>query len=259
MITGNKFSHLCDGENIIFCKTDFILEDFKRIERISNNIILVTGNSDLSITDKLVDIAPSNIHKWFSHNSDTRNPLVCGIPIGLENIEECSRANHGYSWPHAIEKHSLIHLHSLFTEPTKKIYANFSMDTHSTRVRVAEICRDLDYITTDTCNTHNTINQKSYDCYLKDILDHEMVVCPRGNGIDCHRVWEVLYMGRIPIIKTEKAMDHFKNLPILMLDTWEDLKDLNLLQDKLNQVKYNSKDLLNFDYWKTLIRSYLPQ
>lgn len=252
----NKLSQLHDGKNIIFCKTDYVLRDLEYIGQLSTDAILITCNSDYAITDDVVAYAPKNLKKWFCANKMSDNPLLVSLPIGIENTTECAREGHGYVWDHAHPKIQLISSLDTSQKPTRKIYANFSVDTHPSRREVAEICKHLSYVTTDLSDTHTTINQRSYTNYAANILDHEMMVCPRGNGIDCHRVWEVLYMGRIPIIKKEKAMDAFKDLPIIMLDNWDELKDLGLLQNKLAQVKCNSRELLNFEYWKTLILGY---
>ena len=41
----------------------------------------------------------------------------------------------------------------------------------------------------------------------KDFLDRmkqcKFMICPRGNAVDCHRNWEVLYMRRVPVMKRD--------------------------------------------------------
>jgi hypothetical protein len=45
------------------------------------------------------------------------------------------------------------------------------------------------------------------------------VLSPPGNGNDCHRTWEALYLGAIPIIqKGTLARSISSRLPILVLD-----------------------------------------
>ena len=34
--------------------------------------------------------------------------------------------------------------------------------------------------------------------------DFAFVLCPHGGGLDCHRNWEALCLGCIPIVKTSK-------------------------------------------------------
>ena len=48
-------------------------------------------------------------------------------------------------------------------------------------------------------------------------------VSPRGTGIDTHRVYECLLYGVIPIVKKSTLDDLYENLPVLLVDKWEDV------------------------------------
>lgn len=50
-------------------------------------------------------------------------------------------------------------------------------------------------------------------------------------------------------------MNHFSDLPILYLDDWDELENLNSLNQSYESVKKNSVEKLNFKYWKSLILS----
>ena len=249
----NLFSHLHDGDNI-FCKTDFLSSAFPQIEKIKNNIILITGNSDYEINDNTIKQAPENIKYWFAQNANSDN--IFGIPMGLENSSACKIEGHGYVWPHAPPKHEAI-FNAKSKKPSKDIYCNFSLSTNpQVRREVLHYCVLNGCMTIDICQDHNQINQKKYSDYVDSILDHKMVVCPEGNGIDCHRVWETLLLGRVPIVKKSKAMNHFSDLPILFVDKWNEIEDLNLMKKKYELVKNNSIKKLNFKYWRDLILFY---
>lgn len=248
----NKFSHLHNGENIFFCKTDYLLSFFNYASTVNNEIILITGNSDYSITQDIFNLAPKNIKKWFAQNCDVKNGIITGIPMGLENTIECKLENHGKVWDHALEKPIKI---SDCREaiPEKEIYANFSLNTHPSRLQVFNICKKLKYVTCDISNDYQTINNKSYESYIHNIKKHKMVVCPRGNGVDCHRIWEVLYLNRVPIIKMENHLSYFKSLPILFVESWDELNDFARMSEKYYQVKFNKMDMAYFEYWKKVI------
>jgi len=62
-------------------------------------------------------------------------------------------------------------------------------------------------------------------------------------------------LGRAPIVKKTKVMNHFSDLPILYLDDWDELENLNSLNQSYESVKKNSVEKLNFKYWKSLILS----
>ncbi len=57
----NKLSELHDGKNIIFCKTDFIQQEFQYINSLDNDVILITGNSDYAIDHHKFNDRPKNI------------------------------------------------------------------------------------------------------------------------------------------------------------------------------------------------------
>ncbi len=252
----NKFAKLHNGKNIFFCKTDFLSSLFENLYTHQEPSILITGNSDYLITDDVISHKPKCIKKWFAQNAETENELVTGIPMGIENHEQCIIEGHGVGWPHAKKKIELLS-NSHMGQPIKNIYANFSLDTHSSRKGVYDICYSQNTITTSVSSNHREINKRSYEQYIDDILDHRMVVCPRGNGVDCHRVWEVLYLDRVPIIKREMAMNYFEELPIIYLDNWLELTNMDMIVKKYNKVKNNSRKMLNFDSWKKLIQDSL--
>jgi len=247
----NKFAYL-QNNNIFFCKTDFISEIFKLLKDKDEDCTLITGNSDFEINDQVLLNAPKCIKRWFAQNANTTAHFVSGLPIGIENNKHCIIYGHGHGWEHATQKVQLLQNPPIF-DADKNIYANFSIDTHHTRKEIANICLSIKSITNDISLSHNQINKKSYSKYANDIVQHRMTVCPRGNGIDCHRVWEVLYLGRVPIVKKETAMLHFKKLPILFLDDWEQLKDLSFIESEYESVKNNSKRMLDVDFWNNKI------
>ena len=52
--------------------------------------------------------------------------------------------------------------------------------------------------------------KKDIEEYERDLLTSNFVLCPEGNGIDTHRVWEALYSGSIPIVRIETHLKNFK-------------------------------------------------
>ncbi len=85
LIQMNKFSELHNYENIIFCKRDFIMEEYENISKMKSNVVLLVLNSDYSFTPELLKIKPKNIKHIFATNSIVFNELVTPLPIGVEN------------------------------------------------------------------------------------------------------------------------------------------------------------------------------
>ena len=86
-----------------------------------------------------------------------------------------------------------------------------------------------------------------------------MTVCPEGNGFDTHRFWETLYVNRVPITLRIKAMNHFKSLPVVWLDEWEQLEDLDFLTGEYDKVKDNNKDMAYLNYWEEKIEGLITK
>lgn len=67
------------------------------------------------------------------------------------------------------------------------------------------------------------------DEWYAAIGDHRLVLCPRGNGLDTHRAWETLYVGRIPVVVTSSMDAAFDGLPVIILDSWGELRNTSVL------------------------------
>jgi hypothetical protein len=252
LIQLNKFSHLHDGRNIIFCKTDYILQEFEYIKNLDNDVILITGNSDIPITELLSTNIPKNIKKWFGQNTLSFDDRIDPIPMGIENRIESIRSGHGIGYPERVIIKENLLSRQLNVIPTKKIYSNFQINTNfKHRSEIKNICINSNHIEWGD-------PELSLEVFFNKILDYEFVVCPAGNGVDTHRIWEVLYSKRIPItikIGDFKIYDLYKKLPIIILDKNEDLYDFDLIQKKSNEIKLNLKnlELIDYRYWEKKI------
>ena len=75
------------------------------------------------------------------------------------------------------------------------------------------------------------------------------MICPQGNGVDCHRNWEVLYLGRVPVMKkSEYLQELYKDYPILWVNDYMDctkalLSDNNHLFEQAQNIDSNLLDL----------------
>ena len=253
IIQFNKFAKLHNGKNVFFCKTDYLLELFDSLKHHDVPSVLISGNSDYSMVDDLVSLAPDCIVKWFAQCVNTNNLMVKALPYGLENTENCILEGHGQGWIHARER-ILAAQYPLKRPFSRDLYANFSLTTHPIRLEVKRICESLPYVTTRITYNYMEMNNNPYQQYVSEILDHKMTVCPRGNAAaETHRFWEVLYMGRVPIIKINKGNSFFTELPVVVLESWEQLNDLAFLHSEYENVKNNSKEMLKMSYWENLI------
>lgn len=68
------------------------------------------------------------------------------------------------------------------------------------------------------------LTEQQYRKFCDDTLGCVFALAPVGNGIDTHRFWEILWLGRIPVTLHNPVVDSFPGLPVLVLDRWEDFE-----------------------------------
>ena len=256
-ILGERFeSELLDIPFVFYSKIDFVYDFLQKSKYINNPFVLVTHNGDFPVSQNLVNFAKTvpNLKKWFGQNIECQNEqLVQSIPIGLEN---------GYNWT-KFNKTTLLRqsiLDKCKQEPKKLLYLNFSF---STNTKERNNCyktvsnRVNPNIVTDRCVSN--VEQNKYPNWLDDVMNHHYVLCPRGNGLDTHRLWETLYCGRIPILKIDANNIYYRDLPILFVNEWEEITE-QLLRDNIDRFSITENfntNKLKFSWWKKRIATTL--
>jgi hypothetical protein len=91
----------------------------------------------------------------------------------------------------------------------------------------------------------------SFKDFIENCYNHPFVISPPGNGIDCHRTWEALYMGAIPIVKRSTLIESFVDLPMLIVEDWT-----TITEELLQIVLAEAKDI-NFNYEKLTLSYWL--
>ncbi len=78
---------------------------------------------------------------------------------------------------------------------------------------------------------------------------YKFVVCPRGCGVDTHRLWEALYIGCVPIVIKHRIYRDY-TLPIIQVNHFAEVT-VNRLKTMLqSQLDYTMMDM---KYWDTKI------
>jgi len=79
----------------------------------------------------------------------------------------------------------------------------------------------------------------NYSDYIESLSSYKFVVSPEGNGIDCHRHYEALLAGAIPVVERNfKIQEKYKGCPILYTSDYSELtpeyleKQYNRMLDK---------------------------
>jgi hypothetical protein len=81
------------------------------------------------------------------------------------------------------------------------------------------------------------------------------VISPEGAGLDCHRTWESLLLGNVPIVKRNSIADLYNNLPVLIVEDWQQVnRETMLAFMQVSAAKKFDFSPLFREYWLCKIR-----
>jgi len=194
----------------IYCKVDHLIGLFDHIRKVRNRMVLVSSESDRPITTEFLEGCPPQIAHWFSTNIQTADERLSALPLGLAN-----------SYCGITLKAPLIAANSRpIAERSRWLYVNFRTNSNpAVREPVMHQFRNMrneNWITVQEAGL-------GFEAFLEEMTSHRFVLCPPGNGIDTHRLWEALYSRTIPVAIAGPAMDAFRDLPILFLEDFRQL------------------------------------
>ena len=192
--------------------------------------VLVLHNGDESISAESLGVLNFRFKKVFAVNLLHGNESSVAIPIGLENW---SLFTNGI--PKDFNRLTSLGLNAPEARLNLVLQA-FSLHTNRTE---RESCA-----ATASKLGSKVLHQASSFEYRRALTESKLVLSPSGNGFDCHRTWEAMYLGAIPVVKKIHWPFNDKKLPVLIVDEWEDLLDMNL---KDLQVTQNST--WGADFW----------
>lgn len=246
-ICGNSFIELTDFTNIQFCKIDNVSEFRDRQFK-----YFITHNGDYDVNENTLKFGPK-CEKWFCQNKNVNNSNLISIPIGLENFEPEFSAKSNFGRFSSLPKYGpqkkeyISYLSSNTNEHKNLVYMNFNTTTYAS---------ERNYVKSVFANKKWVTKEENVDwkLYYNSLANSKFCFSPRGNGIDCHRTWEALYLRTIPILKKGYFMEEFSDLPILFVDDWLQINQ-EFLENKYEQIKEKQYNLekLSFSYWKKII------
>lgn len=251
IITGNAFKNICDDfldeekkfiditkkPKLIFLKTDWIeIFKLKVLPHIDYQFKLVTHNADRpAISGNLDLLEDSRLIMWYGMNIDTIHPKLQPIPIGIANEK----------WPHG-DKNILLKIINENNKKENLVYCNFDITTnYNKRNNTMIACKQHTYIDFE-------YSKLSFENYTRKLSTYKYVISPPGNSVDCHRIWESIYLGVIPIIEEHLAMRYYYDLPIMFVKSFNDIS-VDLLQKEYNLLKTRSINKSYMNFYKKLI------
>ena len=184
--------------------------------------IIFTNLEDTPIDEDIFDAIPDNVLCISAVNAIENGGKVIPAPYGVQR-EMSPRDNRIEQLENAMKA-------NIDPSLSKLLYVNHNDSSHDDRVGLKGMFRDEEWSNVDE-------QRVNYYHFLLNLANHKFILCPRGNAIDCHRNWEVLYMRRVPVMKRDEYLEVlFKDYPVLFVDKYSDItKDLLLENEHLFQ------------------------
>lgn len=247
--------------NTLVCLTGYphIVDNFFKdiVQQFTNKIILITLETDW-FEMKLDYLNNPLLEHWFTWNKQFHHPKLTCIPIGL------NKDRHLDAMQQFLSKNQL--------GKSKFFATNLSTSSNPERIKQVKLAKtqwssfcsfienipfSKSYYISSHVDSKIKIDVTCQRCY-KVLSEYKFILSPPGAGVDCHRTWEALYTGTIPIVISSSINELYNDLPVVTVPRWDIItkefleQQYEEIQRKLQNNKYNM-DKLYFEYWKNMI------
>lgn len=228
----NNINNSYDNPKLIFCYTHRLPILSHKINFFRNNFILVSHNSDYNVilNDEIKTILECpKLIKFYCQNLCFFNEKINLLPIGIANS----------MWPHSILNNPNIYNIVINSHKNNNIFFNFSIET---KYFERMICYE------SLKNKINWIKNESPEKYIINLSTYKFCICPEGNGVDTHRLWECLYLKVVPIVINNEFTRILLryNIPLHVINTWN---ELDILKLDYNLYDFNNENLKKILYF----------
>lgn len=210
----------------IFVKTDLLDGFVQHVRRLVHEPYhLITGHSDLSPSEGATEalIRDPKVVSWMAQNAAFETFKLTSLPMGLTepsrdfgNRDVVRAAFAKFSDPS-------------FVKSDKMLVTN-SSPTHPIRAALNSAVTDLaDRFSTEMFVAEG--GRLEYAEYLDMLGRHKYALVPRGNALDCHRVYECILTRTVPVVVTDSPPAFYNKLPVIVLQP-EDGDDLRAVIEK---------------------------
>ncbi len=207
--TGDFEPELAKAGSIVFLGTSRMEEFLKRIlPALKAPIVLLSHQEDLNVDKDFASLAEDpKIGHWFAKNALLEHPKITPLPIGLED-----------RWRHNNGALGDFRRFSGNRPRRPRVALAFTLGTNVERRVPCYLGLSRSGVTTELPQPLNS------SMYRRLVRDYMFVASPPGNGADCHRTWETMYLGGVPIVEDNAMHRYFKGLglPMLIVKDWSE-------------------------------------
>ena len=176
-----------------------------------NKIKTIFHNGDLTPEISFFLTVKQYCNKVYSVNILDTIPDVIPIPIGLENLHHL---NNGLLNDFMNTRQFMMLNCNGDEQRTTHIFSSFNPGTNTLERNA--LLNEINKSRHGFSGTKMTPAE-----YRQKVINSLFVLSPPGNGLDCHRTWEAIALGAVPVIKKGfLASSLVNNLPMYEVDDW---------------------------------------
>jgi hypothetical protein len=249
------FAADCADPTSVYLATDALRSFAEAIEgRATRPFTLVTGNSTQAVgTAENREAALSilrhpRLTRWFAQNLAMEQPGLEPLPLGLDyhtawNNPE--RFGNKFVMP-LHQEAELLGISSLaapLAERELKVYCDwhFTVDRGDRELVLKSVDRNV---------AHFLETRSPREVAWRAQSKFAFVASPLGTGWDCHRTWEALVLGCIPIVSWSPVAMLFEGLPVIVVSDWRQV-NREFLAERLGSLQQQ-----RFDFQSLFLRSW---
>eukprot|EP00808_Paulinella_micropora_P021820 g8742.t1 len=261
----------CLNASIIWIRSGEVsgsdIDTFARVilPELTHSFILITTDGDLTVPAMLKEghrlLSHPLLLRWYTQNygfydpatllsfgngstnyQELRKEKIRLLPIGLDLH---TRWKGGTGWQGLVALRNTSR--KMLDSNRYRLYVDQMGGTHPVRKQIADILKCVP----DLVRAVERLPQsKVWEAYLT----YGFALAPRGNGLDTHRFWEMLFLGTIPVVESSSLDPLYTGLPVLILKQWTQLCSVNWAHEyaRLSQAPLGfpvSQELMTMPYW----------
>lgn len=243
------------GGSIYVCTDALLNFAIQLLPQINSPFVLVSGDSDVPINDALLAhpaivalLASEYLLAWHAQNLVSQHPKLFLLPIGMDYHTMWERPGMwGITAISPMAQENAL-LNTLAASPDIHLryltaYCNwhFAMGRGDRQECFDKVDKSVCFFEANAVPRNSTWLRQA-ECMF--------VISPEGAGMDCHRTWEAILLGCIPIVKRNAMSSLFAELPVLVVEDWQEVQRDTLMRyfQTLAERKFDFSSLFRH-YW----------
>lgn len=212
------------------------------VKGVPNEISSIHKNNYIKIFQK-------NVTRWYTQNFDGTIECV-PIPLGID-YHTLQRGNHPWGQMASAKEQERI----------LKEVSNFNFEDKSTRTFSSFHFQLFERHNRDRHRAIDHLKNVKFNDVIKKpvprkslwncMRSYKFIISPHGNGLDCHRTYESILLGSVPVVRSSTLDGLYEGMPVLIIKDWKDLT-----KEVLEQYKCTGNlEKLKLNYWVSLIKN----